>query len=62
MDIATALLEYGADVNAQSRQGFTPIHLAADQGHTDIVALLIHNGADANAGAKVSLTSIIERY
>lgn len=55
IDIATALLEYGAEVNGQSRQGYTPIHLAADQGNTDMVALLIQHGGDANAGAKNQL-------
>lgn len=28
MDIATTLLEYTADPNAQSKAGFSPLHLA----------------------------------
>lgn len=32
----------------------TPLHCAANNGHTDIVALLIANGADVNMKDKVS--------
>ena len=33
--------------------GFAPIHLAAQEGNSDMVTLLIQHGADADAGAKV---------
>lgn len=29
MDIATTLLEYGASANAESKAGFTPLHLSS---------------------------------
>jgi len=55
MDIATSLLEYGARANAESKNGFTPLHLAAQEGHTDMVSLLLENGANSNCYATVSL-------
>ena len=35
------LIAEGVNVNAQSRIGFTPLHIAAQEGHTEIVRLLI---------------------
>ena len=49
------LLEYGARPNAESKNGFTPLHLAAQEGHTDIVSLLLERQANVNAKAHVSL-------
>ena len=38
------------DVNAKSsRDGSTPLHQAVRNGHTEIVELLIANGADVNS-------------
>lgn len=53
MDIATTLLEYGAKANAESKAGFTPLHLSAQEGHTDMSTLLIEHKADTNHRAKV---------
>src|SRR3990172_2133253 len=39
-EIASHLIETGADVNAISRQGITPLMGAALNGHADLVALL----------------------
>lgn len=54
MDIATTLLEYGAKSNAESVAGFTPLHLSASEGHSDMSAMLIEHEADVNHAAKVS--------
>jgi hypothetical protein len=43
------LLTRGALVNVQSAGGMTPLHLAAEYGHKEIVALLLAHGADVNA-------------
>jgi ankyrin len=54
MDIATALLEYGAKTNVESKGGFVPIHLSALEGHTKMTILLIEHKSDVNYKAKVS--------
>jgi formylglycine-generating enzyme required for sulfatase activity len=45
-------LAYGADVNAKSNDGATPLHFAAISGHKDIAELLISKGADVDAREK----------
>jgi cytohesin len=42
-------LAAGSDVNAKDKYGRTPLHLAAEEGHKEIVELLISKGADLNA-------------
>lgn len=53
MDIASTLLEGGANANAESKAGFTPLHLSSQKGHYDMTNLLIEHGADPNHKAKV---------
>ena len=49
-DKARLLIEHGADVNVQSKQGRTPLMLAAlRDGGSDIVALMLAQGAAVNA-------------
>lgn len=49
--VAELLLTEGADVNATSRAPYqtTPLHGAARRGYTDVVELLLLNGADTAA-------------
>ena len=54
MDIATTLLEYGADANAVTRQGIASVHLAAQEGHVDMVSLLLSKIANVNLSNKVT--------
>jgi ankyrin repeat protein len=45
-DFIELLIRRGADVNATSSNGFTPLHYAAYNGHADVVKLFLENGAD----------------
>ena len=47
--VVRALLEYGADVNARGLDGRAALHLAAQSGNLDLIAVLLACGADANA-------------
>ncbi|MFL6352830.1 MAG: ankyrin repeat domain-containing protein [Bryobacteraceae bacterium] len=50
-DLANALLDRGADVDARSTNSMrnTPLHAAAAGGSIDLMRLLLERGADANA-------------
>ena len=58
MDIATTLLEYGAQTNSESKAGFTPLHLSSQEGHTDMSTLLIEHQADVGCQSKNGLTPL----
>lgn len=47
-DLTSLLLERGADPNAAFEIGRTPLHVAANQGREDLVALLLSAGAKAD--------------
>jgi ankyrin repeat protein len=51
VDVAEALIEAGADIEAVSRNGLgaRPLHSAAAGRHLDVSRLLIERGADVNA-------------
>lgn len=44
-EVLTLLLA-GANINARGEHGYTPLHNAVEQGHLDIVRLLIKYNAD----------------
>ncbi|HIG23126.1 ankyrin repeat domain-containing protein, partial [Henriciella sp.] len=46
---AEEIIEKGVDINAKGLFGDTPLHIAAQFGHTEIAELLIAKGADVNA-------------
>src|SRR3569832_1406631 len=56
MEIAGTLLSYKADTNAESKAGFTPLHLASQEGHRDMVSMLLEHKAHVNASARNGLT------
>jgi uncharacterized protein len=50
LEAARILIEHGADVNAQSKNGFTPLLFAAKHGDLATVRMLLHSGARVNDG------------
>lgn len=48
-DIVSLLLANGADINAKTSYGWTPLHFAAQLGYSDMAELLITKGADIEA-------------
>ena len=43
------LLNAGANINARNREGNTPLHFAAGNGHTEAIRILLDAGADIDA-------------
>ncbi|KAH8779434.1 ankyrin repeat-containing domain protein [Hyaloscypha sp. PMI_1271] len=56
-DIETLLVEHGADVNAKTPGGWTPLHFAAKYGREDLVNIFLMAGADATMRATSGLTA-----
>lgn len=50
--IAELLIKNGADVQAFAPDGFAPLHRAAQNGYSDVCALLLDHGAQVNAITK----------
>ena len=55
---AEEALRNGANVNAKDEDGRTALHLAAFNGHADIVEALLRHGADVNAKDKDGYTAL----
>lgn len=53
--IVTILVENGANVNVQSLNGFTPLYMAAQENHEDVVRFLLSNGANQALSTEVSV-------
>ncbi|XP_069672147.1 ankyrin-1-like [Periplaneta americana] len=47
-DYAKLLLQKGADINVQDRDGLTPLHCTAFKGYFEMASLLLERGADPN--------------
>lgn len=52
------LCRKGADVNSIDRQGYFPLHYAAQNGDVDVAQILIEHGADINRRSERSGTAI----
>ncbi|KAI1842174.1 hypothetical protein JX266_011582 [Neoarthrinium moseri] len=55
-----ALLKHGADPNAISREGYTPLMVGLSQGHTRNMAILLKAGAVSNTGELQRGSSILD--
>lgn len=52
------LIDKGAKVNATYKYKWTPLHIAADNGHQETAELLLSNGALVNAKDRVGQTPL----
>lgn len=55
--LAKLLLRHGAALEDIGAGGFTALHLAASQGHRDLVELLLESGAEADAPSDTDATA-----
>uniref|UniRef100_A0A8C5I7D5 Ankyrin-2-like n=1 Tax=Gouania willdenowi TaxID=441366 RepID=A0A8C5I7D5_GOUWI len=56
--LVSALLQYGAETNALTKQGVSPLHLASQEGHAEMASLLLGKGAHVNTGTKNGNTAL----
>ena len=54
MNIVIYLLQHDASPDVPTVRGETPLHLAARANQTDIIRILLRNGAQVDARARVS--------
>ena len=59
MDCASLLLDHGAAPDAATIELYTPLHIAAKEGHDDVVQLLLDHRADSSLATSVSHVSML---
>ena len=47
------LVKHGASVNMQSQNGFTPLYMAAQENHDNVVKFLLSKGANQSLATEV---------
>lgn len=60
MNIVIYLLQHEASPDIPTVRGETPLHLAARANQTDIIRILLRNGAQVDARARVSIVLFVE--
>ena len=58
MDVAWMLIEHGANVSAQDKDGSTPLHWASIGGHVDVARMLVERGANMSTQDKGGKTAL----
>ena len=57
-EIVKILVQTRAKVNVQSQNGFTPLYMAAQENHANVVKFLLSNGASQSLATEVSQSVI----
>lgn len=52
-DVVKLLVKQGSSVNMQSQNGFTPLYMAAQENHDDVVKFLLSKGANQSLSTEV---------
>lgn len=52
-DVVKLLVKHGASVNIQSQNGFTPLYMAAQENHDNVVKFLLSKGANQTLATEV---------
>ncbi len=58
MEVFHFLVERGADVTAKNNNGFSPLHLASQQGYVEAAHFLVKHGANATAQDNNGMTPL----
>jgi ankyrin repeat protein len=59
VEVSRLLLQYNADIYANTNEGWTPLHVAAQHEHVNVARLLLEHGADVNARDNSRNTSLL---
>uniref|UniRef100_A0A8B9LKV1 Ankyrin 3a n=1 Tax=Astyanax mexicanus TaxID=7994 RepID=A0A8B9LKV1_ASTMX len=57
-DVVRELVTNGANVNAQSQNGFTPLYMAAQENHLEVVRFLLEHGASQSIATEDGFTPL----
>jgi ankyrin repeat protein len=55
------LLRHGADPNAKTQRGKTPLHFAVASGREDLCHILLQNGSNPNAATTIERETPLHR-
>ena len=61
VEVIRALAEHGADLNTPNQDGVSPVLVAANEGHSDVIKLLYKLGADMKPHFKWSMKDLAEK-
>ncbi|KAL0162837.1 hypothetical protein M9458_042233, partial [Cirrhinus mrigala] len=56
--VVAELVNYGANVNAQSQKGFSPLYMAAQENHLEVVKYLLEHGANQSLPTEDGFTPL----
>ena len=58
VDLVMLLLQHSADLDAVTKDMYTPLHIAAKEGQDEVAAVLLEHGANNTAATKRGFTPL----